>query len=285
MDFCERELGKKKIGIVTLALANVDYWSHAAAMTFVYRCGRECPDYEFGLLTPERMAIDQARNFCIRLGQHENYDAYFFFDDDTRLSPHVMKRALEKMFEEDVCDIWMPIYFIRGAPYDMMAFVMEGKNQMRSVRDEEWQAKNFDGKVAAVGNGCTLYRANLFEEVPHPWFMTIQGQCTEDIYFFSKLREFYPKYRAYLDTSLDCGHIVGTQEINGSNYKLHRALAILQHPDHREYAMDVVEEVLKRGNRTLKEMREGIKKSLLQEDAFYKGEKKNGNDRADSDSE
>ncbi len=219
---------KPLVALCALALSTIDYDAYGSHLAFAYSCGRYATDYDFLLCTPGRMPIDQARNAAIEYSRRRGAKWIFFWDDDTILDPKTVVKLLEKAEETDI-DIIQPLYFIRGNEFPVMAFVTneEGSN-VETIPDERWEKS--DGeliRVQATGNGCTLYRMELFDKIDNPWFLTVPGQCTEDVHFFSKIKASGYDVNAFLDTSFSCGHIVDKMVINGDNYRLIRAMNFL----------------------------------------------------------
>jgi len=248
---------KPLVSLCSLALSTIDYDAYGSHLAFAYSCGRYLPDYDFLLATPGRMAIDQARNAAIQYSKDRGAKWIFFWDDDTILDPKTLVKLIEKAEEQDI-DIIQPLYFIRGDQFPVMAFVKDKETgKLRGIKDEEWD--NADGGLVdldATGNGCTLYRMELFDIVDHPWFLTIPGQYTEDIHFFSKmsLTEYTPSIK--LDTSFSCGHMTENIAINADNYRVVRSMHFLdkmKEGEKKEQTLSGLEKVTKSVAKALEE--------------------------------
>jgi len=268
-------MAQKTLALVTLALGNIDYHAYGSQMSMMLRTGKLRHDWKFLFLTPGRMAIDVARNACVKMAQDNGADAIFFWDDDTLPGNETLSHMLKVMFEdrEDV-DILMPLYFIRGDGIPPMAFRMKDDNSnLRRLTDDEWEGDSFgkkgeDGlvRVAAVGNGCTLFKMSIFEKVKHPYFLTRPGQCTEDIYFFSKLMSAYPEYGCYMDTRVTAGHIVDKLIVDGKNYKEIRSfynILAIKERDKRDNILEYIHQFTKtEQERIIKDGRKAYKQNL-----------------------
>jgi hypothetical protein len=125
-----------------------------------------------------------------------------------------------------------------------MAFRLndDGTN-FRTLHDDEWKNNGGLVDVVCTGNGCTLYRMSFFDKVQPPWFLSKPGQFTEDVHFFSKARVQYPEYRAKVDTTFSCGHLVGNTAISSSNYRIVRAMSMLQLYQKEDFAQKIIEEI------------------------------------------
>lgn len=216
-------MDKKSLAIVTLALSNVDYDAYGSHMASMIKTGKLFPDWDIVFLTPGRMAIDVARNACVQQAKLKKCDYIFFIDDDTFITPEALGVMLSKMVKDDTIDVLQPIYFIRGDGFPPMVFKPCEKKGFRKLDDADWVGKKGLVPVAATGNGCTLYRMSMFDKIPHPWFKTKPGQYTEDVYFYSKAQHFYPEYKAYMDMSVTCGHIVDKIVVDATNFRTVRA--------------------------------------------------------------
>jgi len=233
---------RKRVLISTVVLKNVDSEVYGSHLSFAYRCGRECLDYDFYLAHPQRLAIDYGRNMAVCFAVANDFDYLFFYDDDTELPPNIMNKMLTTLEKFEKVDVLTASYYVRGSPFEVMAFVEDpGKKSWRFVKEGDFESltdpeTGLVGPLKAVGNGCTLYRVSLLKgvdqhlnvELPQRvWFKTTYGVNTEDVWFFYKAHAQFENVGIYLDPSIVCGHICARKEIvNKDNVVLLRKRAI-----------------------------------------------------------
>ena len=168
---------------------------------------------------PQRMSVDNMRNACVKAALQYECDYILFIDDDVVVEPHTFK----SLYECEL-DIVMALTYIRGYPFEPMFF---------SFKDAEKQSLSLFGDFAdkvdergivrcdAIGNSCTLYKTWMFKEVPEPWFVTIPGKCTEDVYFCFKALEFCKTPPTIgVDTKVPTGHKISPEYIGPGNREL-----------------------------------------------------------------
>lgn len=60
-----------------------------------------------------------------------------------------------------------------------------------------------------IAMGCSLYRMQVFRDIPPPWFVTLQdpqqGSSTQDLFFCSKAKRAGKRFA--LDTRVACAHV------------------------------------------------------------------------------
>jgi hypothetical protein len=71
-------------------------------------------------------------------------------------------------------------------------------------------------EVGALGFCFTLIRVDILRQMRPPYFVTGPNH-TEDIWFFVKAKEANPDFRVVVDCSVDCGHILWPEVMNGEN--------------------------------------------------------------------
>ena len=74
-------------------------------------------------------------------------------------------------------------------------------------------------KVDAVGCAATLINCEIFKLIPEPWFLTGETH-TEDIYFCMKARECVKGFEVYVDTTVECGHMLPQPVLDSANREL-----------------------------------------------------------------
>jgi hypothetical protein len=143
--------GRKSVLLSTLIIKNVDadvYGSHTA---FMYRCGRECLDYEFVWAAPKRTGVDMGRNAIVEFAIENGYDCLFFYDDDTRLHASAMKLMLEAMEKHPQVDVLSGKYHVRSYSFEVMAFVVEDREQDKWKLLKEEVSSYIDPETGLIG--------------------------------------------------------------------------------------------------------------------------------------
>lgn len=217
----------KRVMLATVILKNVDSQVYASHIAFAYRCGRECPNYDFWIATPQRWAIDSARNLLVGLCVKHDIDFIFFYDDDTFLEKNAMKKMLDIMETCPEVDVLSGHYFVRGYPFPLMGFVQDEENEFkwRNIKQEEADStllapNGLIGPLKAVGCGCTLFRVSLFAKVDptvelekRVWFRTIMHTVTEDVFFFAKAHAQVENVGVYMAPKIIMGHELADKDI------------------------------------------------------------------------
>lgn len=88
------------------------------------------------------------------------------------------------------------LYYTKTEPPMAMAFG-DAKSEKLEFRPLDVEEARKEGKVVEVNGlamGCTLFRKQMFREIPQPWFRTLsgaegQGAYTQDLYFAQKAKE------------------------------------------------------------------------------------------------
>lgn len=133
------------------------------------------------------MPISDARNLICRQAQEVEAKYIWFVDDDT-VVPNAAVRMLMYQLEQHPEAIAIGgIYCCKTTPTQPMVFKDFGAGS-----HWDWTV----GEVfecAGIGTGCMLIRTEMLQQLPYPWFRTIdvasEGvnetiiQCTDDIYF------------------------------------------------------------------------------------------------------
>ena len=165
--------------------------------------------------------IDKARNELVRQLlelQHHTTDLWsLWLDDDQIWPPYLIPALLAN--EKPVVG---GLYFSKTKPYDCTAFnfvkartdVVTYKGFERELtinRLQSWPDRG-GSQVDGLGMGATLIRVDIFSKMrefygDEKWFRS--KECGEDVWFFHRLREL--GHSAWLDTSVECGHI--TKEV------------------------------------------------------------------------
>jgi len=219
----------KKVLVCTVVLSGVGADPYASHIAFAAKLKSDNPDYQFHFMAPRRMAIDNARNVAVEFALRNNFDYLFFYDDDTDMDPDIFKKLVAR--DKDAISA---SYFVRGYPFPLMAFeevplddkekatLGEGK---KWVLMKDWESKVAEdgllGPLAAIGNGCSLIKIEVFRMLSKPWFKT-EEHCTEDVYFYSKASQNIENFEVWMDMNCECGHYLDPIAVNAKNYKVLR---------------------------------------------------------------
>lgn len=200
-------------------LTQVSQLAYANHCQFWYRLGKAMPEHEFVLCNPRRMSIDRMRNFCAKAVLDLSLDYLMFVDDDVLLPFN----AVDRLLKADK-DIVAGVTLIRGYPYHPMIFDFLGPQlaadgRTHFIDDYAEKADPESGllQVDAVGFSCCLIKAAVLREMRPPYFVTIDGKCTEDVYFCNQAKLERPKTEVWVDVTVKTAHILGDDIIEPDN--------------------------------------------------------------------
>lgn len=164
--------------------------------------------------------IDAIRNDLVKQAIQENCTHIIMMDTDQSYPPDVITKILKHNL--DVCGAKV---HRRYPPFDALCMLQEKESgRLYCVPDEDIEAGKLI-EVHATGTGCILYKVDVFQNIPYPWFefsVTEDGQpIGEDINFCHKLRK--NGYKIFVDCSIEIGHSANLM-VNYSTYKLYKTL-------------------------------------------------------------
>lgn len=118
-----------------------------------------------GLMTPDRMGIEQARNLMAAEALEHGYDYLFFIDDDNP----VPRDTLVKFLEDDKDIVCAPILKRRpdkNGQHPLCVFYMHMRNDIRLYEPvTQFRDEGYLHKIDACGMGCTLIKRKVLEAV------------------------------------------------------------------------------------------------------------------------
>ncbi len=200
-------------------LTSVSQLAYANHCQFWYRLGKALPEHDFGLCNPRRMSIDRMRNFAAKAAMELDFDYLLFVDDDVLLPFN----AVDRLLKADK-DIVAGVTLIRGYPYHPMIFNFMGPQLAADGRthyvDNYAELANKETGLLecdAIGFSCCLIKVQVLRELRPPYFVTIDGRCTEDVYFCNKAKIERPKTEVWVDTTVKTAHILGDDIIEPDN--------------------------------------------------------------------
>lgn len=242
----EYNMSEEKItmAVGSVMLANVHPHVAASLGVMLGKTGRLRPEMAVDIITPPRMEIATARNATIDIALARGHKYLFWLDDDTVCPPDTIVRLLERL--EANPDVYMicPKYYVRGYPFKLMGFIERGPNDWEMI-DEAKDLPDKDGLIrcVAIGNGCTLYRMSIFEQMVisrqgREWYRTGKGH-TEDAFFCAKAKTVIPDFICAMDTTFSAKHQLGTGWVDAENVdytrlKFQIAKALVHHPERLE---------------------------------------------------
>lgn len=155
--------------------------------------------------------VADARNEIVKFARKENAKYLFFLGDDVITPPHTLRTLLYRM-ENGPKNLGVigGVYCSKSNPPAPLVFRGNGAGTYW-----DWKVGEFF-EVTGLGMDCTLIKLEVFDDLPEPWFRTIDedsfldginaaNQWTEDLYFLNKLNE-QGKYKTFCDGSVICDH-------------------------------------------------------------------------------
>jgi glycosyltransferase involved in cell wall biosynthesis len=128
------DISNKRVFVLVNTLQSVNSNVYANHCHFFTYSAKNIPGIKFEFWTPERMAIDTARNTAAQMAMEMNCDYLMFIDDDVMVPPD----TLEKLLLADK-DIIAGLVIIRGYPFNNMAF----KYKENTIKDGK-EVRNLD---------------------------------------------------------------------------------------------------------------------------------------------
>jgi len=188
-------------------------------------------NYEVKIYIEQSTVIDRARNTLTKRALDDGCDYIMFIDADMILPPNTI---------DELIDMNLPIvsglYFTKGKPYLPVARIKKNEDDIDHKFLEDFEFNEVI-KVAGVGLGCCLIKAEVFNSIEYPYFkfewQEIKGklhQIAEDLYFCDKVKK--SGYDTYLNTGIVCGHF-GT-EVDASHFLMYKEQLKLDKQDREE---------------------------------------------------
>lgn len=142
----------------------------------------------------------------------------FCIEDDNVVPPDAHIRLLESI-EETKADAVGGLYFTKGEGFNApMAYGDPERFRQTGVLDfapldvSKFLEKGNVVEVNGLAQGCTLFRMDLFRQIPEPWFQTVSDvfpdgvKCyTQDLNFSEKMKR--AGKRLFIDCRVKVGHL------------------------------------------------------------------------------
>lgn len=219
---------KLKICVCVNTLTSVNSFVYSNHIHFFLQAVRNYGEnISFIFFTPPRMAIDTARNEAAKIALSNGCDYLMFLDDDVL----VPADTLQLLIDADK-DVTAGLVVIRGLPFNVMAFkeMPDGNltyyNELpkldgtRLKKDETCKLAELEPLVecGAVGFSCCLIKTSALLKVAPPFFVT-GTNSTEDVYFCVKLKKADKEASIFMQTQIQCGHLLTAEPIGWDNRK------------------------------------------------------------------
>lgn len=202
-----------------------------------------CPQYRFDPWVYPRSSVHTAMNMAVETALAQGHEYLIAFDDDCipeipafppgdRHRWQVIPRMLGLCTKDK--PILAGVGYMRGFPHTTtvgrlyeqgVTLVMNAETDENAYKgfywvDDIWKHKDeFDAqgllRVDFCGVPIVCIHRSVLEALPKPLFETRDeggGQATHDIFFCNKAREY--GFPIYVDTNIDCGHIVEGPIVN-----------------------------------------------------------------------
>lgn len=209
--FVDKTSKRIKIIVGVNTLTAVDQAVYSNHCQFWYRLGRSMQDFDFMLINPRRMSIDNMRNTAAKIAIESNADYLLFIDDDVLVPLDALSRLLAA--NADIAAGWT---LIRGYPFKNMFFryTDETKTNLENYPDSAFVYDEF-GNIPcdAVGFSCVLIKVDLLKKIQVPYFVT-GPYNTEDIYFCLKARLVEPDLKIVVDPRILTSHNLGAEYLD-----------------------------------------------------------------------
>lgn len=155
--------------------------------------------------------IDTERNELVKEALKDAKTTHIFFLDTDIIfeDPEDPNQALRMLLSCDA-SVASGLYRARQKTGFNYAMWKKAKNQEGYTMVRGWTEGSNWIKVDAIGLGCCLFKREVFEKIPHPWFKWDTPQPSEDFHFCQKLLEH--GYEIRVLTAIKCAHI-GTLKV------------------------------------------------------------------------
>ena len=175
----------------------------------------ERPDFTY--LRPSfRGPIAEIRNALTMQALEMGCTHLLMMDTDQEYPPN----TITKLLSNDLDCVGAMVYR-RYPPFDPVMMRRGSQGEFCQVPEEEMFSKKVI-EVEATGCGCLMFRTEVFESIPYPWFefMPAEGPGAgmgEDVGFCVKLRN--AGYKIFVDTSIEVDHLA-IMSVNRAAYEI-----------------------------------------------------------------
>lgn len=179
------------------------YESHMSAMGSLAKEGViVTPKF---VVVSNKMGLAGASNHITQAVIDLKPDYVFWTEMDMVLPSHTVTTLLKHAMEHNL-DVLSGIYFLRGNGQPcLFKKVVEGSNFRYAHTPMITFPENALFEVGCPGVGCVLFKTNIFNKLKAPYWDDKEGECGQDMYFYTKLREAGIKVHA--DSTVICDQI------------------------------------------------------------------------------
>ena len=168
----------------------------------------------------QREMIDRARNGLTEAFLGTSTEWLMWFDSDMTFPKETITQLFKVAEEKNakmVSGIYyqrkgqnLPVLWSRGSETESGMISGEGNKKCETNKYVgsfmfPHPDKKEPFKAHAAGFGCVLVHRSVFEVMPRPWFRFVEGQCSEDFYFFVEAKE--KGFELWIEPTLKLGHI------------------------------------------------------------------------------
>lgn len=179
------------------------YESHMAAMGALAKQGIVVePKF---VVVSNKMGLAGASNKITESVMDLKPDYIFWTEMDMILPSHTVTTLLKHATEHNL-DVLSGIYFLRGNGQPCLyKKVVEGSAFKYAHTPMLTFPKDALFEVGCPGVGCVLFKTEVFNKIEAPYWDDKEGECGQDMYFYTNLRNAGVK--VYADSTVICGQI------------------------------------------------------------------------------
>ena len=179
------------------------YESHMSAMGSLAKEGIVViPKF---VVVSNKMGLAGASNYITEACLQTKPDYVFWTEMDMVLPSNTVTTLLKHAIEHDL-DVLSGVYFLRGTGQPcLFKKVLDSPIHHFAHTPMVTFPENAIFEVGCPGVGCVLFKTSVFEKLSKPYWDDKEGECGQDIYFYTKLREAGVKVHA--DSTVICDQI------------------------------------------------------------------------------
>lgn len=137
----------------------------------------------------------------------EGYDYYMSIDCDMVFPPDGIIRLLDNNKAIVGANYSVRGNAVNGNPREAVVKIADDKGKLKSMAVHDLPKQLF--KCFSIGNGFTLYKADIFKKIPEPWFEARVDDSgnfsTEDVHFMAKANA--AGIKVWCNPKIQMGHI------------------------------------------------------------------------------
>lgn len=221
---------KPRVLIAIPGFAGIQPEAQESYGRMLFWCGRNLPDYDFGLTIVTKMEQFRARNQIIDGAIAGEWEYVLMLDDDHIVPNNLVGVLLHHMLERPEFGVVGALYYQRGGSYEPV--IMRRKSKEEGDYSFEY-VRHYDKEITEpglyeidiIGGGCMMFRTEVFRKLMPPYFWW-EYHAGTDISICGRLQD--AGVRIAVDTSIELGHIgnksiVTSRTIGG----LHQKMALI----------------------------------------------------------